>query len=50
MKLVRITFQVNLMLLLVCVAALAQTGSSKQFSKDGLTFDYPGDWVIAGRQ
>lgn len=46
MKLVRITFQVNLMLLLVCVATLAQTGSSKQFSKDGLTFDYPGDWVI----
>jgi hypothetical protein len=34
------------MLLLMCVAALAQTGSSKQFSKDGLSFDYPGDWVI----
>jgi hypothetical protein len=46
MKLVRITFQVNLVLVLVCVAAFAQTGSPKQFSKDGLSFDYPGDWLI----
>jgi len=46
MKLVRITFQVKLVLLLVCVGTHAQTGSPKQFSKDGLTFDYPGDWVI----
>jgi hypothetical protein len=46
MKLVRITLPVNLTLMLVCVAALAQTGSPKQFSKDGLSFDYSGDWLI----
>jgi hypothetical protein len=46
MKLTRIVFELTLLLMFLCVAVSAQTGTTKQFMKDGLTFDYPGDWVI----
>jgi hypothetical protein len=37
----RLTIQISLLVLVACVAVAAQTGTDKQFAKDGLIFDYP---------
>lgn len=40
-------FQLKLVgLVFCCVLATAQTPDSKNFSKDGLTFDYPSSWQL----
>ncbi|HEU4932423.1 MAG TPA: hypothetical protein VFT48_10095 [Pyrinomonadaceae bacterium] len=40
-------FQLKLVgLVFCCVLATAQTPDSKNFSKDGLTFDYPASWQL----
>ena len=40
--------QLNLVVLVFCcVLANAQTPDSKNFSKDGLSFDYPASWQLA---
>ena len=33
-------------ILFCCVVATAQTGDTKNFSKDGLSFDYPSSWQL----
>ena len=35
-----------LVILIASVVAVAQSGSDKQFTKDGLTFDYPSGWTL----
>ena len=41
-------FQLKLVgLVFCCVLANAQTPDSKNFSKDGVTFDYPASWQLA---
>ena len=32
--------------LILAVTAVAQTGNTKHFTKDGLSFDYPEGWTI----
>lgn len=47
MILTRKSFQLLLLIVASCVAVSAQTaGNDKQFSKDGLTFDYPTGWTL----
>ena len=46
MKPFRLLFSLTFVLLLSSVAVFAQAGSNKQYSKDGLTFDYPAGWTI----
>ena len=36
----------GLLLIIACVTVSPQTGSNKQFTKDGLMFDYPAGWTI----
>jgi len=42
----RVTIQISLLVLIACVAVSAQTGTDKQFAKDGLVFDYPAGWTL----
>jgi hypothetical protein len=46
MKLVRPVIQLSLLLLVSFIVALAQTGNTQQYAKDGLSFDYPAGWTI----
>src|SRR5437867_11327635 len=42
----RFAAQICAVLFVACVGVTAQTGSDKQFVKDGLTFDYPAGWTL----
>jgi hypothetical protein len=46
MKSLRFMSHVCLVCLLALTALSAQTGDAKQFTKDGLTFDYPNGWSL----
>src|SRR5262245_2524098 len=46
MKLVRTLIQLNLLVLVSSVVAVAQTGNTQLFNKDGLSFEYPAGWSI----
>lgn len=37
-------FKLTLIAIACCVLAFAQTGDTKNFAKDNLSFDYPGSW------
>lgn len=46
MKSIRVAVPLSFVLALCSIAVSAQTGSNKQYTKDGLTFDYPAGWTI----
>jgi len=46
MRVIRLTGQLTLLLVLLNVMAVAQTGDTKNFAKDGLLFDYPAGWTL----
>ena len=46
MRLIRNSTKLVLLLAISSVAVFGQAGSNKQYSKDGLTFDYPTGWTI----
>ena len=46
MKLLRFFLQIVVVAQIASLAVVAQTGSDKQFAKDGLTFDYSPGWTL----
>jgi len=46
MKSIRVVLRVAFVLMCCSLAVIAQTGSNKQYIKEGLTFDYPAGWTI----
>jgi hypothetical protein len=42
----RFIAQILFVIAIAAVAVVAQTGSDKQFVKEGLTFDYPAGWTL----
>ena len=46
MRLLRSFSKIVLVTLVWSIAVVAQTGSDKQFNKEGLTFDYPTGWSL----
>jgi hypothetical protein len=46
MKSLKTNLQILSFLLLASFVTLAQTGDTKNYAKDGLSFDYPSDWTL----
>jgi len=46
MNLIRTSSFLCLILIFACASIASQTGNAKQFTKDGLSFDYPAGWTL----
>lgn len=46
MRSVQLLLRILLVTLIASFVAVGQNGSDKQFTKDGLRFDYPGGWTL----
>ena len=46
MRSLHFTLPIAAVMLVASVVAVAQSGNDKQFTKDGLTFDYPSGWTL----
>ena len=46
MKSLKMNLQILCLLLIAGVVTLAQSGDTKNFAKDGLSFDYPSGWTL----